>query len=586
MTKNQTLYLECYSGISGDMTVAALLDLGADQSVLLEGLKSLNVEGYQIKIGRRTKNSIDACDFDVILEYPEDHEHKHDHNHEHIHEQNYEQDHEHNHKHNYEHNHAHDNEHIQEHSHAHNQKTTHQDKHHHHDHSNQHDKSHHHSSPALAKYKNPNLVLGHHEHRNLIDINGIIDNSSISVRAKQLAKKIFLIIAEAEAKAHAKPLEEVHFHEVGAIDSIVDIVAAAICIDNLNITDVIVSELYEGMGQIMCQHGLLPIPVPAVANISSTHQLRLHITNVQGELVTPTGAAIAAALRTRESLPKDFHIHKIGLGAGKRNYSGASGILRAMLIKEPESSDFEIKNFVEELGNKSEDSNLSPSSISETNNSSTCTALSDSSTAPPSSSTTMSGSSTTMSGSSTTLLSSNILPGSSTALPSSVTALSTPSTALLHSSSMTNSTSIDKVWVLEANIDDCSGEALAFTMELLFDNGAKDVYYTPIFMKKNRPAYMIGIICIEEHIPAMERVLFTHTTTIGIRRHEAIRTVLPREIRTITTPHGEARVKICSYNNNIFYYPEYEDVKRLALSSGQDYLSTYELIKSLAKSSI
>ena len=456
--KKQTLYLECYSGISGDMTVAALLDLGADESVLLDGLQSLNVEGYQIKIGRRAKNSIDACDFDVILTQQENHVHN------------------------------------QEHEHA----TDHHHEHIHVDH--QHDKSHnikqrHHSSPALAKSTHPHLVLGHHEHRNLIEINNIIDNSSITDRAKQLAKHIFLIIAEAEAKAHAKPLDEVHFHEVGAIDSIVDIVATAICLDNLNITDVIVSELYEGMGQIMCQHGLLPIPVPAVVNISSAHQLRLHITNVQGELVTPTGAAIVAAIKTKDALPKDFRICKIGLGAGKRNYAGASGILRAMLIED---------------------------------------------------------------------LTENITHPTS--------------------SNIANATTTDKVWVLEANVDDCTGEALAFTMELLFQKGAKDVYYTPIFMKKNRPAYMIGIICSEEHIPTMENILFTHTTTIGIRKHEVIRTILPREIKSVTTPYGEAKVKICQYEDNTFYYPEYEDVKRLALSSGIDYLSTYELIRNLAKS--
>ncbi len=551
--KNQTLYLECYSGISGDMTVAALLDLGADEKVLLEGLKSLNVEGYQINIGRRAKNSIDACDFDVVLAYPENHDHNYEHPQHHSleqHKHSLGHNHEHSLGHNHEHSLGHNNEHSQEqnhehsqihshnyrHSHDHNDKISHHDKHRHQDHSQHHEKPHHrihHSSPALAKSSVSPLVLGHHEHRNLMDINEIIENSSISARAKQLAKKIFLIIAEAEAKAHAKPLDEVHFHEVGAIDSIVDIVAAAICIDNLNITDVIVSELYEGMGQIMCQHGLLPIPVPAVVNISSAHQLRLHITNVQGELVTPTGAAIVAAIRTRESLPKDFQIYKIGLGAGKRNYPGASGILRAMLIEESDASiRVSAKKIdVEESTNISKEYHqLSASSISDRNN-------------------------------------------NSSKIP-------------LHTSdSMTHSNS-DTVWVLEANIDDCTGEALAFTMELLFKNGAKDVYYTPIYMKKSRPAYMIGIICIEEHIPAMERLLFTHTTTIGLRRHKAIRTILPREIRTIATPEGEARVKICTYDANTFYYPEYEDVKRLALSSGQDFFSAYEMIKNLAKSSV
>lgn len=284
--EEKTLYLECYSGISGDMTVAALLDLGADCDVLMDGLKSLHVNGYRVVIGRRNKSSIDACDFDVILEDTPSHYHGSLNNHnDHDHEKN------HHHK-----NHSHD---------------LHQDESHHN-----------------------HLQLGHHEHRNLNDINRIIEHSSINYNAKKIAKKIFHIVAVAESKAHRKPIEEVHFHEVGAIDSIVDIVAVAICLDNLNIKKVIVPILYEGSGHIMCQHGLLPIPVPAVSNIAMDHQLPLHITNVKGELVTPTGAAIVAAIKTSETLPKEYRIKKIGLGAGKRNYENASGILRALLIEE------------------------------------------------------------------------------------------------------------------------------------------------------------------------------------------------------------------------------------------------------------
>ncbi len=437
--KDKTLYLECYSGISGDMTVAALIDLGADQTVLLEGLKSLKVDGYKIVIGRREKSSIDACDFDVILE--DDNEHDHSQGHDHTHD----------------HNHTHDHDHTHERPIAHANHNT-----------------------------QPHLQLGHHEHRNLFDINSIIDQSSITLNAKEIAKKIFHIIAVAEAKAHAKSLEQVHFHEVGAIDSIVDIVAAAICLDNLNITNVIVSELYEGTGQIKCQHGLLPIPVPAVANIATDHQLPLHITSVKGELVTPTGAAIVAAIRTGDTLPKEMKILKIGLGAGKRTYANASGILRAMLIEDTSS--------------------------------------------------------------------------------------------IVKTESKT-----DKVWVLEANIDDCTGEALALAMELLFQHGARDVYYTPIFMKKNRPAYLLGVICTEEHISQLEGIIFTHTTTIGIRKHEAFRTKLNREQVTVTTPFGDALVKICTYENHSFIYPEYESIKTLCQISGQDYMSMYHLVQTMAQ---
>lgn len=287
------LYLECYSGISGDMTVAALLDLGADQQVLMEGLESLNLPGYQLKIGRVKKNGIDACDFDVILDEPE---HHHDHDHEHHHDHEHDHEHEHHHDHDHEHHHDHDHEHHHDHDHEH---------HHHHD----------------------------HVHRNIGDIFAIIDQSKISDRAKQTAKDIFRIIAAAESKAHGIAEDQVHFHEVGAVDSIVDIVSAAICLDNLDITEAVVSDLYEGCGYVHCQHGLMPVPVPAVVNIAADNALRLRLTQTRGEMITPTGAAIAAYLSKGGKLPESFVIEKIGLGAGKKDFATAN-ILRAFLIRD------------------------------------------------------------------------------------------------------------------------------------------------------------------------------------------------------------------------------------------------------------
>jgi uncharacterized protein (TIGR00299 family) protein len=485
---DKTLYLECYSGISGDMTVAALLDLGADQTVLVEGLKSLHVDGYKIEIGRREKNSIDVCDFDVILEEePHIHnEHTHENAHFHSHENEPMHSHDHGHSHDHNHDHDHDHDYINKNNHDHSST---------YERDNQGSQTNPNSSDLIS---NPNKIehdtqehphapihIGHHDHRNLSIINDIIESSSISDKAKAIAKRIFYIVAAAEAKAHGKSIDEVHFHEVGAIDSIVDIVAAAICLDNLNIKDVVISELYEGTGFITCQHGILPIPVPAVINIASEHRLPLHITAVKGELVTPTGAAIAAAIRTNDSLPKEMKILKVGLGAGKRIYTGASSILRAMLIED----------------------------------------------------------------------------------------LSTTKA----------STITDKVWVLEANIDDCSGEALALAMELLLKNGAKDAYYTPIFMKKNRPAYMLGVICAEDKIEQLEDIIFTHTTTIGIRKTEAARSILNREALTVVTPYGEAIVKICTYKDKRFIYPEYESIRKMSELSGKDYMTLYHMVQSLVK---
>ena len=282
-----SLYLECGSGISGDMFVAAMLDLGADEKKLKEVLESLPVKGFTTKISRVKKSGLDSCDFAVIL----DAEHEnHDHDMEYLHGQAHAHSEE-NHPHGYEHN---------------------QTKKHLHDHGHTH-----HS----------------HEHRGPKDILRIIEHSCMSEHAKEIAQKIIRILSEAEAKAHGVSLEQVHFHEVGAVDSIVDIAAAAVCADNLNLSKVYVTQLNEGRGMVRCQHGLLPIPVPAVANVVSAHQLPLHITQVEGELVTPTGAAIAAALCTDKELPETFTIKKIGMGAGKREYA-CVGVLRAMLIEQ------------------------------------------------------------------------------------------------------------------------------------------------------------------------------------------------------------------------------------------------------------
>lgn len=260
------LYLECYAGISGDMFVASLLDLGVDENYLRENLCTLPLTGYKINISRVKKMALDACNFNVVLDVD-----NHDHDMHYLYGKN----------------------------------------------ETQHEQHHHH----------------HHEHRGLQEIIDIINTSKITAKAKDIAIKIFNIIAQAEAQAHGVDINEVHFHEVGAIDSIVDIVAAAVCIDKLNITKVICPKLYEGRGLVHCQHGKMPIPVPAVVNIVIEHNLKLHYTDTYGELITPTGAAIVAGIKTDDNLPETFTIQKIGIGAGKRKYD-IPNVVRAMLISE------------------------------------------------------------------------------------------------------------------------------------------------------------------------------------------------------------------------------------------------------------
>lgn len=253
---NKLLYLEGASGISGDMTVAALLDLGANETKLSAVLGSLRLEGFRWQISRKKSYGIEGCDFDVIL-----------------------------------------------------------DDHHHHHH--EHDGHHHH----------------HHEHRNLTDVYEVIGRGEMTDGARELARRIFRIVAEAEAKAHGCPIDEVHFHEVGAIDSIADIVATAVLVDDLGITDCIVTGLAEGSGFVHCQHGDLPVPVPAVLNIAQMYGIPFRPSTVQGEMVTPTGIAIAAALRTRDTLPSRYIVEKTGIGLGKRDF-GRANLLRAMILHE------------------------------------------------------------------------------------------------------------------------------------------------------------------------------------------------------------------------------------------------------------
>ena len=221
----KVLYLECNSGISGDMTVGALLDLGADRHVLEHALESLGVGGYHLHFGRKDVCGLDSYDFDVHLE-EDGHEHDHPHSHE---------------------------------------------DHHGHSHVHQHGDGH----PLV--------------HRNLFDIYQIIDKLESNDRVKELARRMFRIVAEAESKAHGLPIDQVHFHEVGAIDSIVDIISVAVCVDNLGVDDVVVSALAEGHGHVHCQHGVLPVPVPATAHIASAYGLNLRFTDNDGEMVTPTG---------------------------------------------------------------------------------------------------------------------------------------------------------------------------------------------------------------------------------------------------------------------------------------------------------
>ena len=547
----KTLYLETSSGISGDMFVAAMIDLGADPEVLERALNSIPADGFMVEISSVKKSGIACCDFNVILDAAhenhdhdmaylygpapvssaapqeeahhchgcedeeehhchchEDEEEHHCHGHEdeeehhcHCHEdeeahrchchEDEEEHHCHGHEDEEEHHcHCHEDEEAH-HCHCHEDEEAHhchchgcEDEEAHHCHCHDEEEAHHcHGHGGEEPHHHHDQEHHHHHGRHLAEIMGIIDATDMTDSAKALAGKMFHIVAEAESLAHHMPLEEVHFHEVGAIDSIVDIIAAAVTFDSLGITDVIIPCLTEGRGTVRCQHGVLPVPVPATMNIIEAYDMPLTIMEAKGEYVTPTGAAIAAAICTTHQLPKAFRIVRTGLGAGKRAYTERTNILRAYLIE----------------GNAMEEGK-------------------------------------------------------------------------------------DEIVKLETDIDDSTGEALGYTIDRLMQAGALDVHYSPVYMKKNRPAWELTVICKKSRMEEIEDIIFKETTTIGIREFPSVmRSILHRNQKQVETPFGIAEVKEVALPGERRFYPEYESVKAIAEKNHLPFAEVYHLVKALAE---
>ena len=452
---SRKLYLECYSGISGDMTVAALTDLGVEEPYLKQELEKLHLDGYEIRISRTKKNQITAADFDVLL--AEDGE-----------------------------THSHDEAHA----------------HHHHHHHHSHNSG---SAPADVKEQEHGHEHGHshsHSHNSYREICELISQSELNSNVKDMSLKIFRVIAEAEAKVHGMPVDQVHFHEVGAVDSIVDITAAAICMDKLGFDSIITSELWEGKGTAWCQHGRIPVPAPAVLEMMAEHRVPVKFAPVEGEMITPTGAGIVAALSEKGKLPDGFVIEKVGVGAGKKDFPHAN-ILRAMILNTDADAAWNKKKETEPAEKQKDDADDKK--------------------------------------------------------PVQVTGKSGPNGQ-------------NTVSVLETNVDDCSGEQLGYAMECLLEAGALDTSCIPVYMKKNRPAYMLQVICRPEDEEKMETVIFRETTSIGLRKYREERSILPREMITVTLPGGhEVRVKKCSHHGQEFYYPEYEDVRAVCKETNHSF---------------
>ena len=423
--REKILYFDCSAGISGDMTLGALIDLGADKNAFLTELEKLHLEGYEIAFETTQRNAITATHVNVILTGQEQ-VHDHTHIHEHIH------DHGHTHEHDHEH-HSHDHE------------------------------------------------RGHF-HRSFRDIRQMIQNSELSKEVKDLSLRIFTRVARAEAKVHHKDMEEVQFHEVGAVDSIVDIVGSAILITMLKPDRICASVVQDGHGFVHCQHGMLSVPVPAVCEIFAESDALIRQIDVDTELVTPTGAAIISELADFFGTMPMMTIDKMGWGAGTKILK-IPNLLKVTLGYQETASD----GYTEQ----------------------------------------------------------------------------------------------DEIMVLETNLDDCTGEMLGAAMEILMENGALDAFYTPIFMKKNRPAWCLTVLARPEDTEKMERLIFLHTTTIGIRRHLDQRRILKREKAVVPTAYGELQVKRVALEDGYRDYPEYESAKKLAVETGKP---LWEILKNDGKS--
>ena len=393
------LYFDCFSGVSGDMILGALTDLGLDKAAFLREMTKLGLrEEFSVSFEETAKCGIRANKAKVTLS-----------------------------------------EHANLHS----------------EHHDEHEHSHHHG-------------------RNLADINRLLNESDLSGNVKRMAKEIFLKVAAAEAKVHGKTVEDVHFHEVGAADSIADIVGAAVLLDMLRPDKIMCSPLLEGTGFVSCAHGMIPVPAPATAEICAASGIPLQITEEKGEMVTPTGAAVMAAMADECGAMPPMSKMRVGYGAGDKDF------IRPNLLRV----------YYGEIADQKEDA-----------------------------------------------------------------------------------------WILEANVDDMSGEGVGFAMTKLFHEGAKDVWFTPIHMKKNRPAVTLSVLCDAKDMSKMERLLFEETTTIGIRKHPVERTTLRREEKEVTTVFGSVRVKIAYLGEMKKASPEYDDVKKIALAKGVPFREVYEAAK-------
>ncbi|MED4224500.1 nickel pincer cofactor biosynthesis protein LarC [Neobacillus cucumis] len=465
----KTLYLDCISGIAGDMTLSALIDLGADIDYIKENLRKLPIDEFKMSVEKTMKCGIASkklkLEFDGSHHHQHHHEHHHDNDHHHEHGL-------HHHEHHHEHDH-HRHEHHHEHG-LHHHEHHHEHDHHRHEHHHEHGLHHHEHHHEHGHHHHEHHHEHDHHHRNAGDIIRMIHESTLPLRVKQRSISILTVIAEAEGKIHDMEPNKVHFHEVGAMDSIIDIIGVCLALENLDIDEIYASPVPTGQGKVWMAHGFFPIPAPATAELLIG--IPLAELEAKGELITPTGAGILKALVKQFGPLPAAKIERIGYGAGEKDFNHPN-VVRAFLL------------------------NLASKSTKES------------------------------------------------------------------------------IIVLETQIDDMTGEAFGYTMDRLFEAGALDVFYTPIFMKKNRPGTLITVLCSNETSEKCEAILLNETTTLGVRQSTWGRRILERRFITLDTPYGEIRMKQGMSKDKVIHQaPEYEDIARAAKLYGIPFHEIYQSV--------
>jgi len=414
-------YLECFSGMSGDMFLGALVDAGVSAQVLEDTVAALGV-GARIEISRVVRSGISATKVEVWVDGKKDVARA-----------------------------------------PAPANTVGESGDTHHTHSSQH--GHARAEPALSLPKGAPAPHEHSHGRGLNEIREIIGKAGIGDTAKKTALAMFEALGAAEARIHNVPAEEVHFHEVGAVDAMVDIVCAAVGAESLGVDEIVCSALNVGGGTVHCAHGTFPVPAPATVELLAGAPV--YSSGLQFELVTPTGAAIVKTLARRFAAFPEMKIQKSGYGAGSRDFPAHPNVVRL--------------------------------TVGET------------------------------------------------------------------ASTLAAKTASDIVAVLEANLDDLSPQVFGYVTDRLLEEGALDAFAMPVQMKKNRPGTLLTALCKPEDAGRLTELIFTETTTLGVRRREEVRQTLARRWENVRTPWGAVRIKIASMNGTVTNYaPEYEDCRRIA----------------------